>query len=234
MGRHRFMALSVLWVSSCPHEASGRSKGPTKVPTAGRFGKEGSEASSSRLGAGKVVQSFFSKFVELSSASCCGALSTHHCVLGDSLTPNLPLETLWTEQIPGPHSTLFPVVKHLVFVSCFLLIPGSFVETACCPWGMGTRMGFSFFVMAVMNRKTRCSSRASLCLSPLDSPVLSRTNQGLIPCPRGACNFYVDFLVHTTWDESQGWNQNCTFKSPLLPLLEALLPDHYYSLTSLT
>lgn len=78
-------------VSSCPLEASGRSKGaPTKLPTAGGFGREERDAFSSRLGAGKETQTIFSKFVELSSASCCGALSTHLCGLGDSLTPNLP------------------------------------------------------------------------------------------------------------------------------------------------
>lgn len=73
------MALSVFWVCSCPHEASGGGgdRGPTKLPTAGRFGKEGGDVFSSGVCVCGERLRAFSKLVELPSASCCGALSTH-------------------------------------------------------------------------------------------------------------------------------------------------------------
>lgn len=145
LGRQRFMALSVFWVSSCPYKASGGSKGPTKLLTAGGVGEEeGGNAFSSGLCAGKEVRSIFPQLIELSSASCCGALSTHHSVLGDSLNPNLPLETL---DVVDSRATVNVISSGKTFGVCLmlLLIPGSLVKSAFSPWGMGRRMGFSFF-----------------------------------------------------------------------------------------
>lgn len=138
------MASPVFWVSSCPREASGGSKGPTKLLTAGVVGQEGGNAFSSGVGAGSEVRSIFSQFIELSSASCCGALSTHHSVCGESLTPNLPLETL---DGVDSRATFNFISSGKTFAVCLmlLLIPGSLVESVFCLWGMGMKMGFSFF-----------------------------------------------------------------------------------------
>lgn len=75
-GQAEIYGLSEFWVSSCPHEASGESKGPTKLLTAGVVGEEEGNAFSSGMGAGKEVWSIFPQLIEFSSASFCGVLST--------------------------------------------------------------------------------------------------------------------------------------------------------------
>lgn len=143
-GQAEIYGLSVFWVSSCPYEASGGSKGPTKMLTAGGVGEEGGNAFRSGVDAGKEVRSIFPQLIELSSASCCGALSTHHSALGDSLNPNLPLETL---DGVDSRATFNFISSGKTFGVCLMLrlIPGSLVESAFCPWGMEMRMGFFFF-----------------------------------------------------------------------------------------
>lgn len=121
LGKQRFMALSVFWVSSCPYKASEGSKGPTKLLTAGGAGEEeGGNVFSSVLGCVQEKR-FGASFPSLLNFPL-------HSVLGPLAPTILSLVThsiqtspwkLWMEWIPEPHSTLFPVVKHLVFVSCF-------------------------------------------------------------------------------------------------------------------
>lgn len=141
-GQAEIYGLSVFWVSSCPYEVSQGSEGPTKLLTAGGAGE--GEGNASVLGwvQEKRFGASFLSLLKLSSASCCGAFSTHHFVLGDSLTPNLPLEIL---DVVDSRATFNFISSGKTFGVCLmLLIPGSLVDSAFCRWGLGTRTSFSF------------------------------------------------------------------------------------------